>query len=61
MRKEVILKPGEQIVLNPDTKHWFQAGPEAAVMYSFSTRVKDTLDRFTDPDIIRETKIIEDK
>jgi len=61
MRKEVILKPGEQIVLNPDTKHWFQAGPEGAVMYSFSTRVKDTLDRFTDPDIIRETKIIEDK
>ncbi len=61
MRNEVIIKPGEQIILPPGTKHWFQAGKEGAVMYSFSTCVRDGLDGFTDPKIVRETKIVEDK
>ena len=61
MRKEVIIKPGEQIILTPGTKHWFQAGLDGAVMYSFSTCVRDGLDGFTDPDIVRETKIAEDE
>lgn len=59
MRKEVLLNPGEQIFLAPGTKHWFQAGSEGAVMYSFSTCVRDGLDGFTDPEIVRETKIVE--
>lgn len=60
MRHEVVLRPGEQIHLPPGTKHWFQAGPEGCVLYSFSTCVRDGLDGFTDPNIIRSTKIVED-
>lgn len=59
MRHEVNMKPGDQLILPPGTKHWFQAGERGAVMYSFSTKVRDTLDQFTDPDIVRETKIID--
>ncbi len=57
MRNEVIINPGEQLVLPPGTKHWFQAGARGAVMYSFSTKVTDLMDEFTDPNIVRETKI----
>lgn len=58
MRHELVMKEGDQLVLPPGTKHWFQAGERGAVMYSFSTTVRDVLDQFTDPAIIRETKII---
>ena len=58
-RNEVVLKPGEQLVLPAGSKHWFQAGKSGAVMYSFSSKVTDLLDQFSDPDIVRET-IIED-
>ncbi len=57
MRNEVIMQPGDQLVLPAGTKHWFQAGEKGAVMYSFSTTVTDLLDQFTDPDIVRETVI----
>jgi D-lyxose ketol-isomerase len=59
MRYEVVLHPGEQLILEPGTKHWFQAGERGAVLYSFSTKVRDTLDQFSDPDIIRETVIVD--
>jgi D-lyxose ketol-isomerase len=59
VRNEIILNPGEQLILSPGTKHWFQAGEKGAVMYSFSTKVRDTLDQFSDPDIVRETLIID--
>ena len=59
MRNEVVLKPGDQLVLPAGSKHWFQAGESGAVMYSFSTKVSDLLDQFTDPDIVRETIITE--
>ena len=57
MRNEVVIHPGDQLVLPPGTKHWFQAGERGAVMYSFSTKVTDLLDQFSDPDIVRETLI----
>ncbi|MFS4467946.1 D-lyxose/D-mannose family sugar isomerase [Maribacter sp. 2210JD10-5] len=57
MRNEIVMKPGDQLVLPAGTKHWFQAGEEGAVMYSFSTTVTDLNDQFTDPDIVRETII----
>ncbi len=57
MRNEVVLQPGEQLVLPAGTRHWFQAGEKGAVMYSFSTKVTDLQDQFTDPNIVRETKI----
>ena len=54
-RHEVIMKEGDQLVLEPGTKHWLQAGEEGAVIYSFSTCARDALDRFTDPKVVRET------
>ena len=59
VRNEVVLMPGEQLILAPGTKHWFQAGEKGAVMYSFSTTVRDILDQFTDPEVVRETLIVD--
>lgn len=59
MKNEIILEPGDQLILPPGSKHWFQADEKGAVMFSFSTCVRDGLDGFTDPDIVRETKIVE--
>ena len=56
-RYEVVMKEGDQLVLEPGTKHWFQAGDDGAVMYSFSTCVRDILDGFTDPEVVRETVV----
>lgn len=50
---EIRLSPGEQYTLKPDTLHWFQAGPEGAVVSEFSTTSRDELDIFTDPRIRR--------
>ena len=54
---EIILKPGEQYTLEPDTLHWFQAGQEGTVVSEFSTRSWDELDVFTNPEIKREIEI----
>lgn len=51
--REIILHPGEQYTLVPDTLHWFQAGPEGAVISEFSTASHDEYDIFTDPRIKR--------
>ncbi len=56
---EVILRPGEQYTLAPNTLHWFQAGPEGAIVSEFSTTSTDEADIFTDPRIRRQTEIIE--
>jgi len=50
---QVVLKPGEQYTLNPQTLHWFQAGPQGAIVSEFSTRSTDENDVFTDPAIQR--------
>lgn len=50
---EVVLHPGEQYTLVPDTLHWFQGGPEGAVVSEFSTSSHDDTDIFTDPRIKR--------
>ena len=57
---EIGLDPGEQYTLAPDTKHWFQAGDEGAVVSEFSTRSTDENDIFTDPRIVREPRVDED-
>jgi len=59
VRHELFMRPGDQITLAPGTKHWFQAGRDGVVMYSFSTIARDVLDKFTDPDIVRTTKVVE--
>ncbi len=52
-RQEVVMKPCDQITFEPGTKHWLQAGPEGAVLYSLSTQTTDAEDKFSDPDIAR--------
>ena len=54
---EVILNPGDQYTLSPNTLHWFQAGDEGAVVSEFSTKSRDEADYFTDPDIRRITVV----
>ena len=50
---EVVLRPGEQYTLNPNTKHWFQAGKDGAIVSEFSTMSLDEYDIFTDKNIKR--------
>lgn len=50
---EIHLLPGDQYTLMSDTLHWFQAGPQGAVISEFSTRSTDEKDIFTDPRIRR--------
>lgn len=57
-RHEVVLRPGDQYTLTPGTAHWFQGGPEGAVVSEFSTRSRDEYDVFRDPRIERATKIV---
>lgn len=56
---EIILRPGEQYTLMPETWHWFQGGPEGAVVSEFSTRSTDENDLFTDKEIER-LPVVED-
>ncbi len=57
---KIVLEPGQQYTLYPGTNHWFQGGPEGAVVSEFSTRSTDETDVFTDPDIVRMPVIEED-
>jgi D-lyxose ketol-isomerase len=50
---EVVLRPGDQFTIAPNTLHWFQAGDEGAIVSEFSTRSRDETDVFTDPRIVR--------
>ena len=50
---EVELNPGEQYTIAPDTLHWFQGGPEGAVISEFSSTSRDEADVFTDPRLRR--------
>ena len=59
-RKEIKMDPGSQLTLAPGEKHWFQAGNRGTVLFSFSTVARDTLDQFTDPNIVRITKIADE-
>ncbi|HOF86628.1 MAG TPA: D-lyxose/D-mannose family sugar isomerase [Armatimonadota bacterium] len=54
---EIVLAPGEQYTLAPDTLHWFQAGPDGAIVSEFSTKSVDEADIFTDPDIQRMPEV----
>jgi D-lyxose ketol-isomerase len=54
---EVILRPGEQHLVPSNTLHWFQSGPDGAIVSEFSTQSRDELDIFTDPDIARATVV----
>ena len=51
--EEIVLQPGDQHTIPPDTLHWFRAGEEGAVVSEFSTRSRDETDVFTDPRVVR--------
>lgn len=55
---EIVLKPGQQYTIPPNTLHWFQASDEGAVVSEFSTHSRDEFDIFTDQEIKRATKIL---
>ena len=55
--REVVLGPGEQFTIPPDTLHSFTAGSEGAVVSEFSSTSRDDLDVFTDPQVRRETVV----
>jgi D-lyxose ketol-isomerase len=56
---EIVLEPGAQYTIPPGTKHWFQGGPEGAIVSEFSSTSRDEYDIFTDPRIVREPVIVE--
>jgi D-lyxose ketol-isomerase len=60
MRNEIVMQSCDQIILQPGEKHWFQARDEGAVMYSFSTIARDALDQFSDPNIERISKVVDE-
>jgi D-lyxose ketol-isomerase len=51
--KEIVLKPGDQFTLPPNTLHWFQSGDRGAIISEFSSTSDDETDVFTDPGIQR--------
>jgi D-lyxose ketol-isomerase len=51
--KDILLGPGDQYTIPPDTLHRFEAGDEGAIVSEFSTTSRDALDVFTDPRIVR--------
>jgi D-lyxose ketol-isomerase len=55
--REVVLGRAEQFVIPANTLHWFQAGPDGAIVSEFSTESRDELDIFTDPEIRRATVV----
>ena len=57
---EIVLQPGDQHTILPGVRHWFQAGPEGAIVTEFSTRSTDESDVFTDPEIRRVTVVADD-
>lgn len=57
IKHEVALRPGDQYTCPPNTWQWFQAGPDGAVVWSFSSRVTDAADQYLEPGIVRQTQI----
>lgn len=58
---EILLLPGEQYTIPPNTRHWFQAGDEGAIVSEFSSTSRDEFDVFTDPRIKRLPDIVEEE
>ncbi len=50
---EIVLRPGDQYTLPPNSLHWFQAGGKGAIVSEFSSTSTDENDIFTDPRIRR--------
>ena len=57
---EHVMHPGDQVTIPPNELHWFQGGPEGAVIWSFSTKAIDVTDIFTDPAVRRTTVVVDE-
>jgi D-lyxose ketol-isomerase len=55
--REIVLNPASSSRCRRNTLHWFQAGPEGAIVSEFSTRSREDLDVFTDPEMARATVV----
>lgn len=53
----VVLHPGDQYTIYPNTKHWFRAGKDGAIVSEFSTMSRDDTDIFTDKRVDRTPKV----
>jgi D-lyxose ketol-isomerase len=51
--RDIVLRPGDQYTIPPNTLHSFEAGDEGAIVSEFSTTSRDAFDIFTDPRIVR--------
>lgn len=56
---ELVLLPCDTVTLVPGSRHWFQAGEEPTVFYTMSTAARDLEDVFTNPDVVRATRVRE--
>jgi len=56
---EIIMGPGNQYIVPPQTVHWFQAGPEGVVIDDYSSTARDLQDGFTNPRVVRETRVVD--
>lgn len=52
-KRYTLLQAGDQYTIAPNTRHWFQAGEQGAVVSEFSSESRDELDIFTDPRVNR--------
>lgn len=57
--KEIVLRPGDQYTIPPNTLHWFQGGKKGAIVSEFSSTSSDETDFFTDPEIQRITQVLQ--
>lgn len=55
--QEHVLHRGDLYTLQPNTRHWFKAHAEGAVVSEFSTHSNDNSDIFTDPAINRAARV----
>lgn len=52
---ETLLGRAEQLLIEPRTKHWFMGGPEGSIIWSFSSKVLDKNDVFTNKSVKRDS------
>ena len=57
---EIMLHPGNQYTIPPNTPHWFQGGPLGAIVSEFSSSSTDDTDEFYDHAIRRESVMQQD-
>lgn len=58
LEHEIVLNAGEQYTLQPNTWHWFQAGPEGCIVSEFSTHSSDETDILLDERAVRFEEVI---